>query len=89
MFVYELSGCGFESRCSHLGLKSLREVYEEETLRVRCYMFVSNNRWIKQAWKQERSKECNSIKDEIILTIQAKGKIVQFEEEDMKLEGKT
>ena len=31
---------------------------------------------------------CNSIKDEIILTMQTKGKTVQFEGEDMKLEGK-
>ena len=37
-------------------------------------MFVSHNRWIKEAWKQETTKECNSVKDEIILTMQAKGK---------------
>ena len=35
------------------GLKSLREVYEQTRLRVGYYMFVSNNRWIKEAWKQE------------------------------------
>ena len=69
-------------------LKSLREVREETRLRVGCYMFVSDNRWIKEAWKQETRKECNSIKNEIILTIQTKGKTVQFEGEDMKLEGK-
>ena len=45
-------------------------------------------RWIKEAWKQEVRKECNSIKDEIILTMQTKGKTIQFEGEDMKLEGK-
>ena len=50
-------------------------------------MLVSDNRWIKDAWKQEARKESNSVKDEIILTIQAKGKIVKFEGEDMKLEG--
>ena len=60
------------------GLKSLREVYKKTRLRVGCYMFVSDNRWIKEAWKQETRKECNSIKDEIILTIQTKGKTVQF-----------
>ena len=60
------------------GLKSLREVYEETRLHVGCYVFVSDNRWIKEAWKQETRKECNSIKDEIILTIQTKGKTVQF-----------
>ena len=50
-------------------------------------MLVSDNRWIKDAWKQEARKELNSVKDEIILTIQARGKIVKFEGEDMKLEG--
>ena len=70
------------------GFKSLREVYEETRLRVGCYMFLSDNRWIKEAWRQETRKECNSIKDEIILTMQTKGKAVQFEGEDMKSEGK-
>ena len=70
------------------GLKTLREVYEETGLRVGCYMFVSDNRWIKEAWKQEVRKECNSIKDEIISTMQTKGKTIQFEGKDMKLEGK-
>ena len=71
------------------GLKSLREVYEEARLCVGCYMFVSDTRWIKEAWDQEARKECISIKDEVILTMQRKGKTVQFEGEDMKLEGKT
>ena len=30
-------------------LKSLRQVYEETRLHVGCYMFVSDNRWIKEA----------------------------------------
>ena len=50
-------------------------------------MFVPDNRWIEEAWKQETRKELNSTKDEIILTMQTKGKTVQFEE-DMKLEEK-
>ena len=70
------------------GLKPLREVYEKKRLRLGCYMFVSDNRWIKEAWKQETRKECNSIEDEIILTMQTKGKTVQFEGEDIKLERK-
>ena len=66
------------------GLKSLREAYEETRLHVECYMFVSDNRWIKEAWKQETRKDCNSVKDEMLLTMQTKGKTVQFEGEDMK-----
>ena len=61
------------------GLKSLRDAYEETRLRVGCYIFVSDNRWIKVAWKQETRKESNSIKDEITLTMQTKGKTAQFE----------
>ena len=69
------------------GLKSLIEVYEETKLRVGCFMFVSDNRWISEAWKRDRRKECNSIKGGTILAMKTKGKTVQFEEEDMKLEG--
>ena len=57
-------------------LKSLREVYEKTRLRVGCYMFVSDKRWIKEAWKQETRNKCNSIKDEITFTMQTKGKTV-------------
>ena len=70
------------------GLKSLKEIDDETRLRVECYKFASDNRQIKEAEEQETRKECNSIKDEIILTMQTKGKTVQFEGEDMKLEGK-
>ena len=28
VFPYELSGCGFESRCSHLRLETLKYTYE-------------------------------------------------------------
>ena len=69
-------------------LKSVREVYEETRLRLGCHMFVLDNRWIKEAWKQEARKGCNSIKDKIILTMQAKSKTVQSEGEDMELEEK-
>ena len=44
------------------GLKSLREVYEETRWRVGCYLFVSDNKCIKETWKQETRKECNLIK---------------------------
>ena len=53
----------------------MTEVFEEQTLREGCYEFVSNNRGIRQAWKQETRKEYNSVKDEILLTLQT----AQFE----------
>ena len=59
------------------GLKSLREVYEETRLQVGCYMLASDNRYIKEAWKQETKKESNSIRDEIILMMPKK-KLKQY-----------
>ena len=48
------------------GLKSLREVYEETRLHVGCYLFVSDNKYIKETWKQETRKECNLIKGTLV-----------------------
>ena len=70
------------------GIKSLRKGYKEIRLHLGCHIFVSDNRWIKEAWKQEARKGCNSVKDKIILTMQTKYKRVQSEGEDMKLKGK-
>ena len=56
------------------GLKSLRAVYEETRLRVACYMVMSENIWIKAAWRRETMKESNSIKDEAIGAMKAVGK---------------
>ena len=41
-----------------------------------------------QLGNKKARKESNSIKDEIILAMQTKGKIVQSQREDVKLEGK-
>ena len=68
--------------------KSLRKVYEEIRLRLGCYTFVPAKRWIEEAWKQEKRIESKSNKDEIILAIETKSKTVQFEREDLRLEGK-
>ena len=68
------------------GFKSLREFYEETRSRVWCYMFVSDDMWIKEALKQETRKECNSVKDEAMLALQAKNKTVHLGEKYMKLE---
>ena len=57
----------------------MKEIFEETRSRLPCYMFVSNNKWIEKASKQQTGKECNSIKDELILAMQTKGKKIQFE----------
>ena len=44
------------------GLKSLKEVYEETRLPVGCYIFVSDNKWIKEACKQEKRETQLRIK---------------------------
>ena len=69
------------------GLKSLRQVYEETRLRVASYMVMSENMWIKAAWKSEIMKESNSIKDEAIGTTKAVVKTLDFEGESVILEG--
>ena len=46
------------------------------------YMFMSDSRWIKEAWKQETRKESNSVKDEIILMIQQKVKTGQLNQKE-------
>ena len=50
-------------------------------------MSMSDNRWIKAAWKRETMKENNSIKDEAIMTMQSKGKTMEFEGESIILQG--
>ena len=52
----------WKKRCGRR-LKSSREIHEEANLRVGRYMFVSHNRWIKEAWKQETRKESYSVKN--------------------------
>ena len=52
----------WKKRCGRR-LKSSREIHEEANVRVGCYMFVSHNRWIKEAWKQETRKESYSVKN--------------------------
>ena len=42
-------------------------------------MFMFNNRWIKEAWKQEAREE--SIMNEMILTMQTKGNQVKLQGE--------
>ena len=38
VFIYELSGCGFRSRCCHLKLNSMRECLEDNRLRSFCHL---------------------------------------------------
>ena len=50
-------------------------------------MSMSDNRWNKAGWKLETMKENNSIRDEAIMTMQSKGKAMEFEGESIILEG--
>ena len=50
-------------------------------------MSMSDNRWVKAAWKRATMKENNSIKDEAIMKMQSKGKTVEFEGENIILQG--
>ena len=46
------------------------------SLCVGYYLFAPDNTWIKEASRKETTNACNSIKDEIILATQTKGKRV-------------
>ena len=65
------------------GIKSMRVVYQETTLRVTCHMACSTNDWIKAAWR----KEGNSIVTEAIKTMADVGVRIQFEEGNVLVEG--
>ena len=69
------------------GLKSLRVVYTETKIRVACYMAASDSRWIKVAWKQEKSKEYNSLKTATEEMINEIGHALKFKDEGIELDG--
>ena len=70
-------------------LKSLREAYEKQGYMygvIRVCQIIGGSRKLENK-KQE--KRVTLFKDKVILIMQTKGKIVQFEREDMKIDGKT
>ena len=69
------------------GIKSMRVVYQETTLRVVCHMACWTNDWIKTAWRRETLKEGNSIVTEAIKTMADVGVRIQFEEGNVLVEG--
>ena len=68
-------------------LKSLRVVYTETKIRVACYMAASESRWIKVAWKQEKSKEYNSLKTAAEEMISEIGHALKLKDEGIELDG--
>ena len=62
------------------GIKSLKEIYKETSLRVACYMACSENKWISATWRRENTKEENSIVEKAIKTMDDVGVEIQFEE---------
>ena len=69
------------------GLKSLRDVYFETRLRVACYMSLSDDEWIKTAWRKEVLKENNSLKEEAVIVMQTAGRQIDFLENFIILDG--
>ena len=39
------------------GLKSVRDAYEETKIRIVCYLFCSEDPWMKRVWEHELEKE--------------------------------
>ena len=69
------------------GIKSMRKIYKEATLRVTCYIACLQNKWIKAAWRRENTKEENSIVEEAIKTIEDVEVEIQFEEGNIRIDG--
>ena len=69
------------------GIKSMRNIYKEATLRVTCYIACLQNKWIKAAWRRENTKEENSIVEEAIKTIEDVEVEIQFEEGNIRIDG--
>ena len=68
--------------------KSLKEVYEETRLGGGVICLCQIKGGSRKLGNEKKRKTTNSIKNKIILIMQIKDKTVQFEGEDMKLEGK-
>ena len=67
-------------------MKSLRVVYKDMKMKVACYMATSESKWIRAAWKQEKSKEyryLESIVEEIMREV---GYALRFINEGLELD---
>ena len=71
------------------GLKSMRDVYRETKLRIACYMSKSESPWIQVAWDKEKEKEYISIWRDAQEAMLGLGKIIEFDGENVILEGET
>ena len=61
------------------GLKSVRDVYKETSLRVAFYMSKSMSHWIKAAWRGEQLNEENAIIAECLTIMKEVGVRMRFE----------
>ena len=69
------------------GLKSVRDAYEETKIRIACYLFCSEDPWIKRVWERELEKENISIPKEVIKAFSDIGMTLKIEKEHMEIEG--
>ena len=69
------------------GMKSLKDIYKETSLRVTCYMACSENKWIRETWRRENTKEENSIVQEAMKTMDNVGVEIQFEQGNIWIHG--
>ena len=66
----------------------MRNIYKETRLRVACYIACLQNKWIKAEWRRENTKEENSIVEEAIKTMEDVEVEIQFEEDNIGIDGK-
>ena len=69
------------------GLKSVRDAYEETKIRIVCYLFCSEDPWMKRVWERELEKENISIPKEVIKAFSDIGMTLKIEKEHMEIEG--
>ena len=69
------------------GMKSLKDIYKETRLKVTCYMVCSENKWIRETWRRENTKEENSIVQEAMKKMDNVGVEIQFEQGNIWIDG--
>ena len=69
------------------GMKSLKDIYKETRLKVTCYMVFSENKWIRETWRRENTKEENSTVQEAMKTMDNVGVEIQFEQGNIWIDG--
>ena len=73
-------------RCGR-GLKSVKDAYEETKIRIACYLYCSEDKWMKRVWERDLEKENISITKEVTKAFSDIGVQLKIEKEIMEIDG--